>query len=89
MTRNLVLAVKDFKNEAWCALSSLGIGGVDVVAYKVKKVDDQFTFEGNHKVRLFRFWDNVHFKIPTGVKLNIEAVPMAAAPPTRRHDRRR
>jgi len=89
MTRTLVLAVKEFKNEHWCGLSTLGVGGVDVVAEKYKKIDEHFSFEGNHRVRLFRFWDNVHFKVPTGVKLNIESVPSALAPPTKRHDKRK
>lgn len=77
--------------EQWGCLDTWGNNSVDVVAYTVKKIEDQYSFVGGHRVRLFRFWNNVHFKVPPGAATfditNVAKAP--PAPPTKRHDKRR
>ena len=60
-------------------LDCWGNRSVDVVAEKGGLVDAKFSFLGQHRVRLFRFWDNVHFKLPPQ-RLDISKVAPAQAP---------
>jgi hypothetical protein len=57
-------------------------------------VENKYSFAGGHRVRLYRFKDNVHWRIPAGVELDISRVDPttgngAAQPPRRRHDKTR
>jgi hypothetical protein len=60
----------------------------EVVGEKVTKVEENFTFSGQHRVRLYRFRKNVHWRIPAGVAMfDISAV--SVSDPPRRPQRQR
>lgn len=67
---------------------ALGSHAYDVIGEDVKQLND-ISFIGGHRVRLYRFKKNVHFKLPpSGVELNIVDVPAAAGPQLRRPQQR-
>ncbi len=75
--------VKTVNGEQWADLGALAIAH-DIVGEKVDKKDDSFSFAGGHRVRLYKFKKNVHFKVPTGTTLDITAVSAPNAPAPRR-----
>jgi hypothetical protein len=74
--------VRLVNNARWGALAYLGETH-EICAEKGDCIDQKFSFAGQHRVRLWRFRKNVHWKIPTGVDLDISGV-QRAAPPRRR-----
>ena len=73
------IPVKSHKNVQWGQLSMLG-SSWDIVGEKVQRVNDKFSLFGQHRVRLYRFKKNVHFKIPEGTDLDISRVRPDRAP---------
>jgi len=69
----------------WGALAYMG-DTHEICGEKADCIDQKFSFAGGHRVRLFRFKKNVHWKIPQGVELDIAAVAPAQA--ARRHQGR-
>lgn len=86
MTRvsSVRVPLKDFKSEKWGDLGALGHHTFEIIGEKVDKKNDKFSFLGGHRVRLYKFTKNVHFKIPAGIELDISAVTPGAHPPRRR-----
>lgn len=81
MSDRVSLPVRLFKNERWAELSSgAPTQSHDICAEKVNKRDDQFSFIGGHRVRLYAFKKNVHWRVPVGVMLDISGVPPAQPP---------
>jgi hypothetical protein len=52
----------------------------------VREKNHNYTLAGQHRVRLYSFKKNVHWKIPEGIALDVARVP--PADPPRRHQRR-
>jgi hypothetical protein len=77
------------KDGKWGALYLLALTH-EICAEKVDCVSEKYSFAGGHRVRLYRFKKNVHWRIPESVQLDISAVPAAngAPPPRRKQDRR-
>jgi hypothetical protein len=69
-------------NERWGQLSLLGDHHL-ICAEKVQVKDQNYTFAGQHRVRLYSFKKNVHWKIPEGIELDVAGVAPAQAPPRR------
>jgi hypothetical protein len=57
----------------------------DICGEKVDCIDQKYSFAGQHRVRLYRFKKNVHWRIPIGVNLDIADVPPAEAPRRQHH----
>lgn len=85
MADRVSVPVKTVGSERWGQLSLLGDHHL-ICAETVKLKDENFSFAGGHRVRLYSFKKNVHWKIPEGVTLDIAGVTPAAAP--RRETRR-
>lgn len=85
MSQRVSIPVREHDRQKWGWLSAL-CDDHEVVGYDFRKISDQYSFIGGHRVRLFKIKGNVHFKIPTGVAFDISAVPPAAP---RRQDLRR
>jgi hypothetical protein len=68
--------------ERWGQLSAFGDAHL-ICGETVKLRDEKFSFAGQHRVRLYSFKKNVHWKIPDGIPLDIAAVPPAASAPRR------
>lgn len=75
----VLIPVKKVNGENWGDLGAFAISH-DIVGEKVHLANENFSFAGGHRVRLYRFKKNVHFKIPQGTQLDIAAVIPASAP---------
>jgi len=86
MRSRVLVPVKVVRGENWGDLASLAISH-EICGEKVAQKDNNFSFAGGHRVRLYRFTKNVHWRIPTEVELDITDVT-PASPPSRRAQRR-
>ena len=75
----ITVPVKLVNGEKWADLSALALTH-DIVGEKVHKADENFSFAGGHRVRLFKFKKNVHFKVPVGKDLDITNVTQPTVP---------
>jgi hypothetical protein len=72
----------------WAEISSLAPTQVfEIVGETVKLGDQNYSFIGGHRVRLYKFKKNVHFRVPAGTDFNISSV-VPAEPPRRQPPRR-
>lgn len=69
---DLHIPVKEVNGERWGDLSSYALTH-QFCGERVDKKDD-ISFTGGHRVRLYSFKKNVHWKIPLGQELNISDV---------------
>ena len=84
MSDHVRVPVKKVGSERWGQLSALSDAHL-ICGETVKLKDDNYSFAGQHRVRLYSFKKNVHWKIPDGISLDIAAV--APAEPPRRRQR--
>ena len=73
--RSCSVPLKKFGNDLWADLGALGSRVWEVTCEKSDLKDNQYSFIGGHRVRLFKLKDNVHFKLPADFKVDIRAVP--------------
>ena len=85
MRSRIPVPVKIVNGERWGDLAALATSH-EICAEKVNPKGN-ISFAGQHRVRLYKFTKNVHWKIPTGVELDISEV-LPASVPTRRGQRR-
>lgn len=55
-----------------------------IAGEKITTKDENYSFVGGHRVRLYCIKNSVHWRIPQGIPLDVSAVPPANAPPQRR-----
>ena len=79
MADHVRVPLKAVGTERWGQLSALGDHHL-ICGEDVKLKDPNFSFAGGHRVRLYSFKKNVHWKIPAGVPVDIAAVAPANAP---------
>ncbi len=84
MADHVRVPVKMLGTERWAQLSAFGDHHL-VCGEEVREKNSDLTFAGGHRVRLYSFKKNVHWKIPSGVPLDIASV--SPANPPRRHQR--
>ena len=77
MSERVIIPVRQYGSQKWGWLSSL-CDDHEIVGYDFRKVDENYSFAGGHRVRLYKVKGNVHFKVPTGATFDISAVPAAA-----------
>jgi len=59
-------------------------GPQQIIAGEKSSIKEQnYTFLGGHRVRLYAIKNNVHWRIPSGISLDVTAVAPATAPPRR------
>ena len=78
-TEFIKVPVKKVNNELWGRLSAFGSRHAfcgEVIRLK----NENFSFAGEHRVRLYSAEGNVHWRIPQGVKLDISQVAPAKPP---------
>lgn len=81
MIGRISLPVKLVNNEKWAEISAHAPQWThEICGEDVRPKDLAFSFAGGHRVRLYKFKKNVHWKIPTGVNLDISQVPPANPP---------
>jgi hypothetical protein len=78
---NISFPIKTHNGEKWAELSHYGLAH-EICGEKVFQKDQMFSFAGGHRVRLYAFKKNVHWKIPVGSTLDISEVdaPRKKAP---------
>jgi hypothetical protein len=79
MADHVRVPIKIVGTERWGQLSAFG-DAHSICGEVVKLKNENFSFAGGHRVRLYSFKKNVHWKIPEGLSLDIAAVPAATAP---------
>jgi len=79
MADHVRVPVKVIGTDRWGELNLLGDAHL-ICGETVKLKDENFSFAGQHRVRLYSFKKNVHWKIPEGISLDVTAVAAAAAP---------
>lgn len=73
MKPRISVPVKVVGGDQWAELHLFGLVH-EICGEEVKLLKENFTFAGQHRVRLYKFKKNVHWKVPLGTKLDIEAV---------------
>jgi hypothetical protein len=81
MRSRVLVPVKVVRGENWGDLAALAHSH-EICGEKVD-ARGNFSFAGQHRVQLYKFTKNVHWKLPIGVELDISEVP-PASPPRRR-----
>jgi hypothetical protein len=82
MAEHVRVPVKVVGGERWGQLCVLGDHHI-ICGEKVQLTEQNFSFAGGHRVRLYSFKKNVNWKIPASVPLDIAAIPAATAAPRR------
>ena len=82
MTQYVQVPVRYVNGERWARLSVFGERH-DFCGEKIQIMKENFSFAGQHRVRLCVAKKNVHWKIPEGVQLNISEVNPSRLPPRR------
>ena len=82
MTKVVPVPVRVVVGKKWGWLSQFGNAHYVVSEERPKEMKDKFSFGAGHRVRIWRFKKNVHWK-PVGTELEISNVP-PAGPPRRR-----
>jgi hypothetical protein len=82
MSDRIRVPVKIVGTERWGQLNLLGDAHL-ICGETVKLKDENFSFAGQHRVRLYSFKKNVHWKIPEGIPLDVADVAPATAAPRR------
>ncbi len=82
MTQVVPVPVRVVGGENWGWLSQFGKAHYVVSEERPKAVKEKFSFASGHRVRVWRFKKNVHWK-PVGTELEISNVTPAGPPPRR------
>ncbi len=82
MSDSIRVPVKTIGSDRWGQLNVFGEHHL-ICAEKVTVREQNYTFAGQHRVRLYSFKKNVHWKIPEGIQLDVAGVTPAQPPPRR------
>ena len=86
MTRSIRVPIKTVRGVDWGDLNALGVSH-EIVGETIHCKDPQYSFGGGHRVRLYHFKKNVHWRLSTGMEINIKDVDPADEPASRRRTR--
>lgn len=81
MARQTLVPIKVVNKVDWGDLSALGVTH-EIVGETVRLKNEHYSFAGGHRVRLFHFKKNVHWRIATAEFDIAEVIP--ANPPRKR-----
>lgn len=84
MADTIRIPVKKVGKDLWGDLGAIAVTH-DICGETVKLKDMQYSFAAGHRVRLYHFKKNVHFRLPAGLLLDITEVTPAVAPRRRGH----
>ena len=79
MRERIIVSVKVVNGERWGDLAVIGHAH-EICGETVKLKNENFSFADGHRVRLYTFKKNVHWKIPAGATLDITDVAPGTAP---------
>jgi hypothetical protein len=81
MASHLTVPIKTVGTDRWGQLNFFG--ETHLICGEWVKQKSDISFAGGHRVRLFSFKKNVHWKIPEGISLDVANVAPATAAPRR------
>jgi hypothetical protein len=84
MADSVRVPIKIVGTERWGQLSAFGENHL-VCGETVRQKEANYSFAGGHRVRLYSFKKNVHWRIPEGAVLDIAGVAPAEAPRRKQH----
>ena len=79
MRERVSVPVKIANKTKWGDLTVFGQTH-EICGESVKEMNNRFSFAGQHRVCLYRFKKNVHWKIPAGTELDISSVSPGQTP---------
>lgn len=79
MTTHIQVPVRVVGTQKWGNLNALGVSH-EICGETVNLKDANFSFAGGHRVRLYHFRKNVHWRITTGMDIDIAEVQPATSP---------
>jgi hypothetical protein len=82
MAERVCVPIKTVNNEKWGQLNFFGTTHL-ICGEDFRPKNQNYTFAGGHRVRLYAVKNNVHWKIPAGTPLDISDVRVVD-PPRRR-----
>lgn len=83
MANKISIPVKNHDSYNWAELNHFGTDHI-ICGERISVHDQNYSFVGGHRVRLYKIKKNVHWRIPLGFDVDIAAVPPA---PQRRPSR--
>jgi hypothetical protein len=86
MPKKLSVPIKTIGADEWAQLTVFAKDHI-FCAEECRVKEQNYTFAGQHRVRLISLKKNVHWKIPVGTPLDVTEVPPAGAPPRRQPNR--
>lgn len=78
------IPVRIVGKQKWAMLTACGGPNHIIVGEKFACKDQQYSFADGHRVRLYSVKQNVHWKIPEGIDLDVSGVTPAGDPPRRK-----
>jgi hypothetical protein len=90
MAKTVTVPIKVVRGVEWADLSAMAPTHTHQVCAEIVNPMKDISFAGGHRVRLFGLKKSVHWRVPTGIDVDISAVPEAPEPkaPVRRHAKR-
>ena len=82
MSDRISIPVKTVNNERWAQLNNFGNNHI-FCAERCTLKQENYSFAGGHRVRIYAAKNNVHWKIPAGIALDVSEVTPATVPPRR------
>jgi hypothetical protein len=87
MVEHISVPIKKVGSDRWGQLSTFGDSHL-ICGETVHPKDMGFSFAGGHRVRLYSFKKNVHWKIPAGAPVvAVDITDVSPADPPRRRQR--
>jgi hypothetical protein len=82
MADQISIPVKKVNGVSWADLGALALSH-EICGESVRPINAQFSFAGGHRVRLYSFKKNVHWKVPVGQDVDISGVEPAGPVPVK------
>jgi hypothetical protein len=79
LTAKISVPVKIVQGDRWGELNFFGNQHI-ISGERLSIKDQNYSFAGGHRVRLYLIKQNVHWKIPTGIQLDVSQVAPAEMP---------
>jgi hypothetical protein len=83
LVKHIQVPIKVVAGERWGQLNYFGDAHL-ICGEVVKQKNENFSFAGGHRVRLFSFKKNVHWRIPEDFPMELDIASVAPAVPPRR-----
>jgi hypothetical protein len=88
MSDRICIPVKIVGSDRWGQLSAFGNQHI-ISGERCDVKDQNYSFSGGHRVRLYSIKQNVHWKIPAGIQLDVSQVAPATLAAAKQPPRRR